>query len=1301
MLLICTPGVLASHLLAAIAVVDSVSLGDLWSIAKEKLTTETIDNFQKNIIWRSLASQRAEILFTVHIDQQIISSPAELTYGSLLQYGTEENIYISPTEKCKYLYLTGTTNYQNILTTLGEKPLELLGVIARHGSQGIVNGVLAQKSNQDIRSIGVRLQKLEAAGLIVCCNVYVDKKHTNQSIHVRFAPKSLLAKQNADVEEDIHVSRDPKRLRQLIIDALKKSSNQMRGFSDLRKDLKLEGSVSEGKFFKAVCNKLHHGGFIEKLHVELPQTKQRVYAMRLIKDLNTADDNENERAIGNSNEEIEEDNQNIDTDLLEAGVPGIKDEFSDDELEPVSSKLTPCFNLIFPPFHQMFQQILSRGEAGMTHGEMFKILLGTSEYRPFCRVFEQLPTYLSNSKTLKHFKKYPEPYDDYSVAKLYDHEGKVKFYRYYVTRFCKESKPKPKNYSLAPKPNKLSLLALEKKLNTAVGRISSQSLLQKRERLLAPLTGRPIESLPPSSLEEETPVSKKRGRKPKLKNEDLENDLGPSALAQLAIDEQGPRPKRTRRAVSYTYVNSALVGSDSDDAAFEPEKKSEVSEAEETSDMDADEDEADNGEDQAVKDQFGAIEASGAGAGAKQEPILKFEATISPDLVNHDLQQRKANSRKRRPASKETLKPESSLSSQKRRDELLKILAEEGGAAIITGVLRRKLDTRLDKSTETDSKTLFRDIAALAQEGLLESSTEYIGPEGKQSKRTLLVLTSHKSQLNESRMDAVLAKFAEESLTKRKLQRRIIESELNLHVEKPRELADIKLTTRRREQSENRLKSVDEAAESKALAKATKALAKNNVKHAKPESADVFDSLKMTRKARKVVLLGSADSSLLTTKRPRRSLKLEKLHATTIYRAVIIHRAFSKDAIDFTAIAALIGESDGALIRRKWSTLRRLFGGAEAVNKGVEAFQNMVLQGIEEGEILAKDLSDPDPIFFLEFWKRFDLNAELSAPDEMPLYASYALNEEKYDLEDTTEIASVDLAEKIEETSMRQKEGILANTLFTFKTPTAIARKDNDELRSILKSILCIDVNDLNSAAAKEILGKFDPEDVQKTADQMIRDKEILLVSIDDEKKFVLSERFLNTMNSKVFTEKFFHDAETFRTLACDISKAEKGLIISPGITSGEMASLLQLISENNIKLVRIDRTLKFENYESRLIDREQISCDIIVHGVTNISDLAVQATSPVPILGPCKPLWANLKATINLELWAKIIIILLYHIVFKPGVSMGSLFAKLDVIFSADGFERAIHWLIENKCIVESDDSLTVTHNWQYILGK
>lgn len=1251
MLFQCTPGVLAKHLLEAIAVSDRVSLQDLWALAKHNLSTETVDNFQKNVIWRALAAQGADTLFVVHIGSQLVTSAAHLSYGTLLLHGDETNIWIVPTDKCKYLYLTGTSNYQKIITALGEKPVELLGVIARHGLAGVVNSILAQESNQDIRSIGVRLQKLESAGLITCQNVYLDKKHTNQSTHVRFVPESLVAKQNADVEDDIRVTRDAKRLRTMILDALKQSSNHMRGFSDLRKDFKLEGSASEVKFFKAVCNRLHHGGYIEKLHVELPHTKQRVYAIRFLKDINPTD----------------ELNEAADTAF------DIKDEFSEDEAaESPQTKEVPCFNQIFTPFHQMFLQITKRGEAGITIGEITKNILGTSDFRPYNRVFEQLPTYLSNSKTLKTFKKYAEPYDDYSVTKLYDHEGKVKFYRYFVTDFCKESRPKPKNYVLAPKPNKMSLKDWEKKLALSLGKISTDSLLKKKERLLNP---------------SDSPVvlPKKRERVPKSEKIEHEEKLDTLELAQMAIDEQGGRPKRARRAVSYSLLEALLNEEDNKDGVFIPDSHMEEESAEDAEVGEEDDD------DHETK-QF-------------VEPRLKLEVnaelSIAADVVEFDTSQRTPKPTRRVIKDVHTPRTLSSLSSQKRRDELIKILSEAGGAAVVSGALKRALDQRLDKTTETDNKTLMRDVSALVKDGHLETRLEQIGPEGRQIKRTLLILTSHKTRLTDERMDELRTQFFQDSLKKKVLNRRLIEAELNFLVEQPKQLVDVELTTKRRERAESRLRAVDDGDSSTAAVKMepcstpVEALVDE-------EDENVFESIKNRRKARKVPQQNLSNTSVLGVKRPRRSLKLEKDQATTIYRAVIIHRAFSKEAIDFGSIAQLIGETDKELVRRKWSTLRRLFGGAEAISKGVETFQSMVMQGVDEGSITADDLIHYNPEFFLRFWKKFDVNAELNITDRMPLLATYALNEKRYDLSISTEQSPVDLAEKVEETSMRQKEGILANAVFTCNPPENTPSKDHQELRSVLKSILSIDENELNSTAAKEILKAYNSEEIQIAAESMIRDREILLISLDDRKKFVLSERFHTTLTSRIFTKCFFHDAELFRVLVDDTTRAKKGLVVSPGILSGEMAALLQQISDNSVNLIRVDRALKFENYESRLIDREQIACDIIVHGTSSkrISKSRPVIT-PVPLVGACKPVWINLKTEINAELWSKVVMILLYHVVFKPGIPRTSLGTKLQVLLNNTDFDHAIGWLVENLCLVENEGALTATSTWQYILGN
>ncbi|RKP32300.1 hypothetical protein METBISCDRAFT_12273 [Metschnikowia bicuspidata] len=1221
MLLKCTPGVLASHLLAAIAVADQISLDELWVHAREKLATDFVDDFQKNIIWRALAPN-AGVLFVVRVSGREVPGATTLSYAALQLHAPDHSIAFSPTDKCKYLYLAGTTNYHKLVANLGEKPLQMLAVIARHGADGILNGQLAQESGQDIRSIGMRLQKLEAAGLVICRSVYVDKKHTNHLMHVRFAPDSLVAKQNAEVVDDICMTRDVKRTKTVILDALLHAPNRMRGFADLKKDLRLDRSVSEEKFFKAVCNKLHHGGYLEKVQVELPQTKQRVYALRFIRDIgdDTADGAVDDSGVADETGDAGDDN------VAESEDAG-------SNVNETVSAVRPSFNLVFPPFHQMFHEITVRGAEGAKIGEIFKSMLGIADFRPFSRLFEVLPTYLSNSKTLKPYKKYAEPYDEYLAAKLYDHEGRIKFYRYFVTSVCKETRPKPAKYVLAPKSNKHTLQDLEWRLKTPVGRISTDAILSKRKRLLAAAEEAPTKRVKAERNDaiDVTDATERVGRAKKAEMAESASEeklqlslLPPTQLAQMAIDEQDARPRRARKALSYA------------------------------------------------------------------------EKTLR---------------RRMRKSALRAARTPSSLSSLKRRTVLVQILEDEGGAAIANSALRKTLDARLSKTCETDNKTLMRDVAALVEDGVLETRPEDMGPSLRQTPRTVLVLTSHKAQLTEEHISALKARLLQQNSKKGLRGWRVVESELSFHHGAPKPLANAAVAAKRRIHVEKRIRAFRNAHETRVEIETSSTPAPDTATPA--EVHDVFGPLRLRRKARKLATPVAAEAPVLGAKRPRRSLKLEKTHTTTIYRAVIVHRAFSRDAVDFGKIAQLICESDKELVRRKWGTLRRQFGGSEAVRKGVETFQHMVMQGIADGEISVADVEAARLDFFLDFWRRFDVSAELAVADDMPLYALFAQNQTCYDVLVRGE-AAPELAERIEDASMRQKESMLASTLFAkateekelrteegrekkSETEAAPSISDRDELRSVLKSILSIDDGELNSAAAKEILTAYDANLVQRVADSMIRSREMALVYADERKKFVLSERFHHALSPRVLGARFFHEATAMRELLASVTRARKGLILSPGMTPGEMAALLQLVSDHQVDFMRIDRALKVDSYESRLIDREQIGCDLIAH--TMIANAAPVRVSPVPVVGPCRPLWANLSLTVNTDLWTRVVVAIMYHVVFKPGLTRAGLHTRLCVALNSADLDLALGWLAANGC-VEERGGFTATSSWQYVLG-
>lgn len=1198
MLFTCTAGVLANHVLAALAVADRLPLESLWAVALAHAQTQTLDNLQKNIVWRLLYAMAP--LVAVHVQNAPVAMPPAL--GDLLALGPESEIQLSATEECRYRYLTNTENYHTTKAALGDLPFELLVVIARHGTDGIHNPELAKESGQDARLLRLRLQKLEAAGLIVCRSVYVNKVHTTHSIHTKFVGLSLCAQDYEHVEEDLGSSRDADQLRRAIFDALKVAPNNLRGFSDLKKEFKLDGLVLATKFFRSTCIKLQQAGLIEKLTVELPETKQRVYAVRLVA-------------------EKPPDGTPVATTLPE-GTSNTFELVSEDEADDEPAFQAPVLNKIFPIYQQIFQQIHETGSQGITASRVTKNLLGVADYKPYVRLFELLPTYLSNSKVLKPFKKYAEPYDDYSVAKLYDNEGKIKFYRYFVTKFCSEEKPKPKAYNYTPKASKDTLMGLNKKLSAGLGKTSVESLIQKKRRAVE-ATGGPAKRPRPASQPAATDYSEinpdlikprlRRAATPRSFKVDEPEDSGSSATLPLDIEEDFVLETFTREVAAQALTSPS--------------------------------------------------------------PLVQVPPPKPP----------------KRPRKTEAVpKTEASLKALTRQLHLLDIIKEAGGAAVKCTALYRQLDQRLNSSTLTDSKTVSRDVAYLTARNELDVVRVKEEYDGKPLERKVLVLTGAQRPSEEA-IAEVWAKFEEQKTRKgmKTFERRLIQSDMTLYNEK---LKPLKVPKRVR--GKNRLSTLADGIEFHTRGSRT-------IKSENDSSSDVFSHLKKARRARRVDSSQLRDDLAPAGRRTRRNIKLEKVEATIVYRCVIISRAFSREAMDFDEIAKYVENLDGKLVKQKWGTLRRLFGGASAINKGVETFQNMVMQGVEDGLIKALDLENIDLGFFLKFWKSFDTNIEFQIPDEMPLYATSSKNDAHYTFVDGVLEPPLLLIEKIDDISMRQKESVLSQTLFATVESVEVQAKPHEELRSILKAMFLAKKGTFDPSLVKTFLNPYGDDLVREATDALMLDKEIQYVSIGDDTKFLLSDRFNSSLVRKPFTAAFFHRAAAFKNVLSEISLAGKGLILSQGVHSGEVAALLELISDDLIEMTRIDRVLKFENYESRLIDKEQIACDLIVQCKHEKVQQLGPAMAKVPFIKPCVPIWITLNGSVDKELWTKILITLLAYIVMRPGISDGVLREKMHYVLNNADCEKALVWLMDTKCITWSKTGgYTATDCWQYVLG-
>lgn len=1219
MLFTCTPAQLAGHLLAALAVADSMTLVQLWDVAAAQTSSATLDNLQKNIAWRSLVGGTGAKLVTVTANGNAVPLASNMAYGDLLSQGSELEITVVPTEECQVRYLTGTENHHTMKAHLGELPFQLLVVIARHGADGILNPELARESGQDARSLRLRLQKLEAAGLILCSNVYQNKTHTTHSVHVKFAGDSVVVRDSGELEEDLNASRDVGRLKKRIVEALKAAPNQLRGFSDLCKELKLDTSHLAAKFFRSVCLKLHRTGYVEKLHVELPETKQRLYAIKFVKDLP---------------KDADELTEYIDMNDLD------KDEFADSEEMLTGNDERPVLNRIFPIFHQLYHQVHARGDKGITSGEVAKNLLGISEYKPYTRVYEAMPSYISNTKDLKPSKKYVDPYYDYTWSKLYDNEGKLKFYRYFATQFCKEEKPAPKPYNPKLSTTKESIVQLNKKLHSTLGKTSNDSLIEKKRRLVQ--------------------IADSPAKRPRTQKQDSKET---KEIAELALEEL---PKRRRTKAPKSYATEEFMEIEDADSGDEYTPAPEVE----------------------------------AQTEAKVELVVEPvpEPRTTTTLSSNDLPTFVAvtnKETKKRKTQAQTYKAESSVKSMTRRNLLIDVIREDGGAVFSSSSLCRKLDDRLGNKTQTDLKTLARDVIHLTNSKLLELRKVNVDLGNQSVERKLLVLTDPMECPPQLKIDELISNFAENNSKKdmKIFSRRTIQSDMKLYVETPNKKRLHSGVRKRR--GKNRLEALGDESE---RFTSVKNEPEDGVNSGLP--GDIMSNIKKSRRARKAPNSQSTDIASTTAKRPRRNIRLDKSDATLLYRAVVISKAFSRDAIDFDGIATLVGDLDGKLLKQKWGTLRRSYGGASAVAKGVETFQNMVMQGIEDEAITEQDLVERDMEFFLNYWKTFDSSTEFLVMDDMPLFQTNKQNQAAYDFsKSVVDTQALGHWERIEDMSMRQKENVLCQSIFSYEPVTQPVAKPLDEVRSVLKAMFL--AKEENASLSKPILEQYGETLVREACNALLRDREISFVSLDSDTKFLVGDKFNNSLILKVFTPKFFHQAAEFKETITSISKAGKGLIVSQGIMPGQMASLLEMVSENKVQLIRVDRAFRFENYESRLIDKEQIACDIIVKcDPDTVSQIQV-SLAPVPYRAPCQPIWIQLDSLVHKQLWTRIVMTLIYYVVFKPGITDNQLYSKMQAVLSVNDYYDAMGWLVASSCIGKiASTGYLATDRWQYIFG-
>ncbi|KAK6199503.1 RNA polymerase III transcription factor [Scheffersomyces amazonensis] len=1279
----CPPSDLVSYVLETLSFsgTNGCSLSDMWTSIASRLNSDIIDEFQKQIIWQWLFFSENDNSNNVklYVTKNKVSLIILPNYSQfIIKEGDEKSINVMPTDDTQWRYLTGLEYTRKARVQLGDKPFELLCEIAKSGPSGILSADLCRATGQDPKSLTLRFKKLQDAGLIVRNFVYDTKsrQHTSLLIHSSFAK---VTKSSVDTTEE-ESFRNVVKARQYIVQSVKTAPNNIRSFRDLKRELNLHKNRSSSKFFGSIIESLHRNKYVERIMVKSPDDERLIYSIKYLRDLPK------------------------DPYDLDVFVDVFNQDTSSDDVEQtfdlsadIQSFGKPLYNSFFPITNQIHQLAANEKSAGLISSELLRNLTGVSTYRPFSRLLENITSFNTDGTNLKPLKKYPDEYVEHSVVRMYDNDGKFKYYKYYtkphVNHTMKAHSGKPPKQ---PTPSNKSLQQLNEKEFTPLEKIARGDFATTMKRK--------------SEEVDATPKKKKKASTPKsLKN--LQIDMN---VDDVPIGRKRGRPKKV-----IDYTDSDDIGAD--EVSGEPDYNPIVL----PSDNDDEEDDLEEGnvddEDEDVvpkKGKRGSKAKSKTKSVADTEGETSIEQITTPSIeevvvesVTPELKPITVNIEKI--SHKRSNRPEklvvSSLKSARRRSALIDIIRQLGGVTYTTAKLRRSLDDVLGSKTTTDLKTLARDISSLIATGELIAEEIEFSRGGQDVTRKILILTDERYKPTKELIDKAKSDcITDNGGTPKPLRHRVVESEVTFYnMERPSpivpqsrlsSLSEKTTTTRRTRKKRVKKEAIIEEEPSETNA------TPETLETPGAESMSNLVTKKYRGKSRpkKKTSSGSGsgkEASVRARRRLKFTSKFDKSDATTLFRSIVISKTLKRGPIDFEEIADLFDGIDAKTIKQKWTVVRKSVGGLAAVSKGMEDFERIIIKGIDDELVSAEDLQNLKFTFFLDLWKDAD-GTTIDVIDKTPLYFSVDDNLDTYNRVETGD-NQLDLYELLEDNSMRQKELLLAGLTFFDIPAQELKPKENDHLRTVLKAIFSTSEESFSMTRVSQLLSEYGDDVTLQTSTALMRDREMVYAKVDDSTtRFVLTDKVSNALAVKL-GPKFLKQAASFKNDAEEIFEASKGLILSQGISNGQMASLLSLLSSRAASMTHIDKTYVFEGYESRLIDKEKLACDIVIYkGIKYTSHQELKKVS-VPTGKACSHIWIDLDGNINNQLWIKIIVSILYYIHFRPGIPRYTIQAKLQAVLGHGDFQAVMDWLLASQCIHEGlFGSYWVDDSWYTILG-
>ncbi|AET40559.1 transcription factor TFIIIC subunit TFC3 Ecym_6176 [Eremothecium cymbalariae DBVPG len=384
-------------------------------------------------------------------------SVPHLAYAATLEQ--EGHLYFTITEDKLWTILTG---YRKKESAIGGLAFELLMEIAKGKDHGVNTMDLAAITKQDPRSITGRIKKL---GNLVSGVQIIYKGHVVKLLKFhKFAdeqPKRLYV----NVRQYLPV----------MVSTVKKSKNGVRQVVDLKRELKLDKDKRLNKAFIAAIAWLDEKKYLKKVIVVSPSNPEtKIRCVQYLRDYipeekdiidcenDSADEDEEDQSNGDSKTVLE------DEDAIEGfdsgNATGLLQEPNLLIQENTECRKEFSMNRFFPLQNQTYALSEKHGTQGISIMECVNSIVGNDYKRSFTKNSEYYLQTIGKGKQKCGLNL------GYELVRVYDFEGKKKFYRLFTAKKFRE-------FTDASDPNLDVVLPPEKIQRNSLTKLSKESFM--------------------------------------------------------------------------------------------------------------------------------------------------------------------------------------------------------------------------------------------------------------------------------------------------------------------------------------------------------------------------------------------------------------------------------------------------------------------------------------------------------------------------------------------------------------------------------------------------------------------------------------------------------------------------------------------------------------------------------------------------------------------------------------------------------------------------------------------------------